>query len=245
MSLLFSIFTIAIYRPFFNLLVAIYLFLGLGSAEPDMGIAVIILTLIIRILLLPLSLAGSKSEPQRREVTKKLKELEKEFAQKPHEFKKARKKLFGKNRRLLIAELVSLGIQVITALMLFRIFKTGLEGKDLHLLYDFMPKVSESFNLEFLGRFDLSRSSLTLNLVQSLSIFIFETVAAITSPYPYSRAETVRLQFTLPVVSFFIFLFLPAGKKLFVITTLLFSTALLIAKYVYKRFAVEEKQASS
>ena len=40
-----------------------------------------------------------------------------------------------------ISETINITIQVIIILMLYRIFKTGLEGADLHLLYPFMPEV--------------------------------------------------------------------------------------------------------
>jgi hypothetical protein len=59
---------------------------------------------------------------------------------------------------------------------------------------------------------------------------------AYTSPYPYTRGQVVRLQLVLPVVSFIIFMGLPAGKKLFVITTLTFSILLNIGMAIQKRF---------
>jgi predicted lipid-binding transport protein (Tim44 family) len=57
-----------------------------------------------------------------------------------------------------------------------------------------------------------------------------------TSPYPPSKGEVVRLQLTLPVLSFVIFMGLPAGKKLFVITTLIFSIVLTIVKLIRRKF---------
>jgi Ca2+/Na+ antiporter len=99
-----------------------------------------------------------------------------------------------------------------------------------------MPKIEEPFNLVFLGRFDLAHTSFALNLIQSLAIFVLETLSIYTSPYPPQKGEVVRLQLVLPLVSFFIFMFLPAGKKLFVITTLLISIILVLYKYIRRRF---------
>lgn len=240
---IFDFFTTFIYQPFLNLLIFLYWLLGLGTAgAADMGIAVILLTIIIRFMLLPLSLAGSKSEEERREIAAKVKELELQYKDSPEKFKKARKSVFAKKRNVLFGEVFSLSIQISIALMLWKMFDTGLTGGDFHLIYGFMPQVEQPFNLLFLGQFELSRPSIILNLGMSLLIFVFETLAVLTSPYPPTRDEVVRLQLTLPLVSFLIFLRLPAGKLLFVMVTMIFSILLLIGKLIYYRFmAYKEK----
>lgn len=230
-------FTTFIYQPFLNILVGIYWVLGLGSVgAPDMGIAVILLTILIRVMLLPLSLAGTRSEDDRREIARKVQELEVRFQNDPESFKKARKKIFSRKRGVLIGEMFSLFIQISIALMLWKMFETGLTGGDLHLIYGFMPEVQQPFNLLFLDRFELSRPSILLNLLLAFLIFVFETIAVLTSPYPPTRDEIVRLQLTLPIVSFLIFLRLPAGKLLFVLVTMVFSIILAICRYIYQRF---------
>lgn len=232
-----DLFILVIYQPFLNLLVFIYWLLGLGTAsEPDMGIAVIILSVIIRLLLLPMSLAGSKSEPRKREIAEKVKQLRELHSDDPVRYKQEMKQIFHKSTPVVIGEMISLVVQVVTALMLWKIFASGLKGDDLHLLYDFMPKVSTPFNLVFLGKYDLTHTSLTLNLVQTALIFILETLSLYTSPYPTSKQEVFRLQLVLPAVSFLIFMGLPAGKKLFVITALIFSIALTLVKAIRRRY---------
>jgi YidC/Oxa1 family membrane protein insertase len=243
-------FSIFIYQPFFNLLVFLYWLLGQVSvSQPDMGVAVIILTIIIRILLLPMSLSGMKGERERRQIAAQVRELQAQYRDDPVKYREAKRLIFQKSRHVVGSELFSLSVQVGIALMLWKIFKTGLEGADLHLIYSFMPKVEFPFNLMFLGRFDLSQSSFTLNLLQSLLIFVLETLSVLTSPFPHTRAEVVRLQLTLPILSFLIFMFMPAGKKLFVITTLIFSILLTIVKFIRRKFLdykekVEKKEQS-
>ena len=245
---LIELFTTFIYQPFFNILILMYWILGFFAENaPDMGVAVILLTIFIRFLLLPFSLAGTRSENERREIAHKVKELEVEFKNDPESFKKARKKVFSRNRGVLVSEMFSLFVQISISLMLWKMFETGLKGDDFHLIYSFMPEVEQPFNLFFMGRFELSEPSLLLNLVLSLMIFIFETISVLTSPYPPTRDEIVRLQLTLPVVSFLIFARLPAGKLLFVIVTLIFSIILAILKFIYYRFMafkakVDEKE---
>lgn len=210
-----------------------------------MGVAVILLTIAIRFLLLPMTLSGERSEKDRREIARKIKEIEETYSHDPVAVRVETKKVMQQGRHVVIGELISLTIQVIVALMLYRIFARGLEGEDFHLIYGFMPEIDRPINLVFLGRFDLAHTSWVLNLAQSLAIFALETLSVLTSPYPHSRAEVVRLQLVLPVVSFLVFMFLPAGKKLFVITTLVFSIILTIIRYVRRKFLdyKEQKEA--
>ena len=226
-------FQVLVYQPFFNLLVGLYWLLDqIPGVNPDMGIAVIIFTVIIRILLLPVSLAAQKQEKTRKEIETQVKAINEQFAQDPVLRKQEFKKTFHRNRGVVVAELISLAIQVIIALMLWRIFGSGLPGEDIHLIYPWMPKVELPFNLVFLGKFDLSHPDWHLNLLQSVLIFIVETLSIYVSPYPVRKGEVVRLQLILPVVSFLIFSQLPAGKKLFIIVTLMFSILLILGRAI-------------
>lgn len=219
------------------------------DGNADMGVAVIFLTLLIRLLMLPLSFAGMRSESERREIAQQVKELEAKYTAEPVIYQAEKKKVFKTNKKIFIAEVVNLLIQVGIALMLWRIFATGLSGEDIHLIYPFLPKVDLPFNLVFLNRFDLTHTSFVLNLLQSILIFILETLMAYTSPYPTPRGQVVRMQLILPLVSFIVFMGLPAGKKIFVITTLAFSIVLTLVMAIQKRFnefkeKVEEKEKS-
>lgn len=244
-----DIFVNFIYQPFFNILLFFYWGLGfLTQGHPDMGIAVILLTILIRILLLPLSLAGDKSEKERRAIASKIKELEVAFSHDPITFRQQKKKLIHGSKSVFIGEFVSLLVQVGISLMLYKIFTTGLEGADTHLIYSFMPDIPQPFNLVFLNRFDLAHTNFTLNLLQSILIFVLETLSIYTSPYPPEKGEVVRLQLILPIVSFFVFMFFPAGKKLFVITALAFSIVLVVFKFVkhrYEAYKLKKEEAEA
>ncbi len=239
-------FILIIYQPFFNILLLIYWVLGLFTpTAPDMGVAVIIIAILIRLLLLPFSLAGTRTEKERREIAQKVLELEELYKDQPQEFRKERKKIFSRGRGVLAGEMISLVVQIAIALMLWKVFETGLLGDDFHLIYGFMPNIETPLNLMFLGTYDLTHPSIILNLILAFLLFIFETLAGLTSPYPTTRAEVVRLQLTLPIVSFFIFTRLPAGKLLFVIVTMIVSIILLIGQFIYYRFmAYKEKLAA-
>lgn len=217
------LFTTYIYQPFFNILVGIYWILGQMMEEPDMGIAVIIFAVIVRIIMLPLSFASDRSALEKKEISEKISKIRKEFAHDPVRIKLEEKKILRSNPGAIISETIIILIQLIIIIMLYRIFKTGLEGADFHLLYDFMPSIPQPINLMFLGQYDLSRPNFALNILQSLTIFVLEAFSMLFSVQPVSRREFLSLSLFMPVASFFIFAIMPAGKKVFIITTLIFS----------------------
>lgn len=234
MNIMISLFITYLYQPFLNLLVFFYWAVGQTPIGYDMGMAVILLTLLVRFILLPLSLSSHRSESERREIQKKVKEVQALYPHDPVARKKATKGVIRAKPRIVISEMSNFFIQTIIALTLWRIFSTGLTGQDLHLLYSWIPSVPQPYNLTFLGRFDLTHPDFVLNAIQAGLIFIIETIAIITSPYQVSKEEVVRVQLILPVVSFIFFAFMPAGKKLFVITTLMFSLVLMILRLIWR-----------
>lgn len=228
------ILTTYLYQPFLNLLVFFYWLVGHTPFGYDMGFAVILLTLSIRILLLPITLASQRSEAERRKIHDRIQEIESHEMATPVEKKEKIREVLRANPRILLSEAFMFLIQLAIALILWRIFATGLSGQDLHLLYPFMPTLPQPYVLTFLGHYDLTHPDLLLNIIQSVIIFVLETIVVLSSPYPVSRGEVVRVQIILPIVSFVIFAFLPAGKKLFVITTLLFSLTVLLLQMLYR-----------
>ena len=229
-----GLFTTLIYQPFFNLLVGIYWLLEqIIPGQTDMGIAVIIFTIVFRILWLPISFASGRSAKERHEISQKIKEINKAFSQEPVRLQEEMKKLTRGNRRIMIMSTLNLFFQIIVMLMLYRIFTTGLEGADFHLIYDWMPPHPEQFNLTFLGKYDLAHPNWTLNWINTGVIFLAELLSGLLSPFPTGRAELMSL-FILPLGAFTFFAYMPAGKKLFVITTLLFS----VIQMLFKLFKV-------
>jgi membrane protein insertase Oxa1/YidC/SpoIIIJ len=229
-SPLMEVFTSVIYQPFFNLLVGIYYLLGLIPRIPhDMGIAVIVFTVVFRILWLPISLSSDRKEDDKRAISEKIKEIRHQYQKDPPQRRLLEKQLMRSNSGLLIATFVNIGFQVLIALMLYRIFTKGLEGADFKLLYSFIHQPIHPFNLIFLAKYDLAHPSLVLNLIQTLLIFAFEVMSIVFSPFPATRKDLSTV-FVLPIISFIFFSAMPAGKKLFVITTLSFSIGLTLVK---------------
>lgn len=225
-------FTTLIYQPFFNLLVGIYWVLDqfITPGKADMGWAVIIFTVIFRILWLPVSFASGRSAKERHQISEKYREIQKLYAKDPLKEKAEMKRLLRGNRRVVVMSTINIFFQMMVMLMLYRIFTTGLEGADFHLIYDWMPPHPEQFNLTWLnGRFDLTHPNWTLNWINTGVIFAAELLSGLLSPFPTGRAELLSL-FILPLGAFTFFAYMPAGKKLFVTTTLLFSILLMLVK---------------
>lgn len=219
-----------IYQPFFNILVGLYEILGNISPElADMGIAVIIFSVVIRIILFPLTIMGERSEDEKRKIIARIEEAKNLYSHEPIRLRAEIKTIMRANARSVIATTANLAIGLAIILMLYRIFTTGLEGADFYLLYDFIPNPG-TINLMFLGKYDLSHTNATLNIIQSIMIFVVEVLSALRSPFPISRKDKAILQIFLPIGSFVIFMFLPAGKKLFVITALVFSAVYNVVK---------------
>jgi len=212
-----------IYQPFFNILVGLYWLVGqIGPEFQDMGIAVILFSLVVRLLTFPLTIAGERSEEEKRRIVSQVEKLKTTYSSEPIKLKAEIKKVMRGNLRTVLAASANLLIQLVIILMLYRIFTTGLEGADFHLLYDFMPRINH-VNLMFLGKYDLSHTNPTLNLYQSLMIFVVEFLIALRSPFPVGRRDVILLQVILPLGSYIVFMLMPSGKKVFIITSLLFS----------------------
>lgn len=180
-------------------------------------------TVAIRIILLPLTISGDRTEAERYKLSGEVDELKKRFSADPVARDAHVKNLLRSNRKIVFLSGLNLVIQTIVALMLWRIFAKGLLGADFHFLYDFVPQPKETLNLTFMGQYDLTKPNPTLNVLQSILIFIFEIEASLFSLFPITRKEIILAQLTLPIGSYIIFSQLPAGKKLFIITTLIFS----------------------
>ncbi len=225
-------FTLYIYQPFFNILVGLYWLTGFILPAPDMGLAVILFAIAVRIILLPFDLIGEQSDEDKFRVSERVKQIKKEFASDPVREREATREIMRQSPKAIFSEVFTITIQVLIILILYRIFTTGLEGADMHLLYSFMPAVRQPINLMFMGVYDLSRTNGTLNLIQSLMIGLSEIVHLYFAPIKPTRKDFLSLVLILPVVSFLIFMFLPAGKKVFIITSLAFGIILRLFKQI-------------
>jgi membrane protein insertase Oxa1/YidC/SpoIIIJ len=212
--------------------------------DPDMGIAVIFFAVAVRLILLPIDLVSERSDEDKFKISEKIKSLKKEFSDNPMRLKEEIRKTMRQSPGAIFSEIFSVIIQLTIIVVLYRIFTTGLEGEDMHLLYSFMPYIEEPINLMFLGQYDLSHTNSTLNIIQSLMIALSEYVHLSLSPVKSSRREFYSLVVIFPVVCFLVFIFLPAGKKVFIISSLAFTVLTRLYKHAsYLYFASRQVDA--
>jgi len=235
-----DIFTTYIYQPFFNILVGLYWLVGRLFSEPDMGIAVILFAVAVRLILLPIDMLGERSDEEKFQISEKIKKLRHDLESDPILQRSEIKKVMRQSPGAIISELFSVLIQLIIILILYRIFTTGLEGEDLHLIYPFMPQIREPINLMFLGKFDLSKTNSALNIIQSLMIALSEIIHLNFQAIKPSRRDFISLVILFPIVCYGVFIFLPAGKKVFIITSLAFGVVVSLVRqllYLYYSFS--------
>jgi membrane protein insertase Oxa1/YidC/SpoIIIJ len=232
-------FTTYLYQPFFNLLIGIYWLVGQVFPNPDMGIAMIFFAIAVRLIFLPIDLLGDRSEEDKFKISEKIKQLKIDLAADPIRLKAETSRIMRQKPGAIVSEIFNVIFQAIVIVMLYRIFTTGLEGADLHLIYKFMPKIQTPINLMFLDKFDLSRTNNTLNIIQSLMIAANESMHLYFSPVKPTEKDFISLVIIFPLVCFALFLFLPAGKKVYIITSLAFTMAVRLirqALYLYYSF---------
>lgn len=217
-----------VYQFFFNLLVLFYGVLGSIIANPDMGIAVICLSLFVRLLLLPLALGSRSSEEDKERIGRQYEELKRKHkTSDPLRFQKEKALLIRSEKRMIRSEMVNLGIQILIALILFRVFATGLQGDDMYLLYSWIPEPQLPLNLMFLGTIDLAVPNIQLNMLTAALLFVLEILQVLFSPWEPSRSD--RLMQIIVPGGVFLYLFnMPAGKTLFIITSLVCSVVLML-----------------
>lgn len=227
-----SFFEIYIYQPFFNILVGLYSLTANFLETPDMGIAVIFFAVAVRIILLPFDLIAERSDEEKYQIAKRVNQLRQDYVDNPMELRDQIRKVMRQSPGAIFSEMFTVLVQLTIIVVLYRIFSTGLVGEDMHLVYSFMPSVQEPINLLFLGKYDLSHTNSSLNLIQSVMIAVSEYIHLNTAPVKPSRREFLSLVVIFPVVCFLVFMFLPSGKKVFIIASLGFTIVLRLIKHV-------------
>ncbi|OQX51198.1 hypothetical protein B5M47_01425 [candidate division CPR3 bacterium 4484_211] len=224
------IITNIIYRPFLNALVLFYQWLPWG---PDMGLALIIFTIFINICLLPLSARGESSEEEKQELLNGLKRIEETFAGYPIRIKKEKDKLIRVHRKVIWSRYFSYAVYICYFLILYRVFKTGLKGDDLDLLYSFVPKPATPLNLKLLGGIELTEPNPWFNAVSALLTIPAELLGIIFSDFPPTKEDWLMVIFA-PLAAFFITYRIPSGQELFFTISLLFAMVVMITRQIFK-----------
>lgn len=200
-------FNVAIYQPIYN---ALAFLVGVVPGA-DVGVAIIILTVLIKLVLFPLSLAAVHTQIAMREVDPELKQLRKDFKDKPEELAKKTLALFKEKKIKPFASILLVLAQLPVIIGLYFVFlKEGSgAGFDPSLLYAFVETPLDA-SLSFFGVIDLTGPSIILALLVVASQFL---ASKLTLPKPtasegdersfqndLAKSMHVQMRYVFPVV---------------------------------------------
>jgi len=221
-----QIFNIVFYQPILNLLVFLY------NIVPghDIGLAIIIMTVIIKLILLPLSKQSIKSQKSLQELQPKIDEIKKKYADNKEEQGRAMMQLYKQNKVNPFSSCLPLLIQLPFLWAVFMVFRAGLSGQSLNLVYSFIYR-PESINTISLGFINLAKSNVVLAVLAGLAQFWQAKMMATKRPEVKgsdAKDEDMmaimnkQMVYMMPALTVFIGLSFPGGLALYwLVTTLL------------------------
>lgn len=210
------------YIPFYNLLI-FFAYLTNGSV----GWSIILLTVLIRVILLPSSIKAARATTKIQALQPKMNEIKEKYKGDQKAQTEAMAKLYKEEGASPLGSCLPLLIQLPILLILYRVFRIGLDTARYDYLYSFTPR-PETLNAVFMG-INLSKPDLwilpivagVLQLVLSLMTMPKTTPAAGTKVDP-TQAMMRQMTYIFPIVTIFIARSLPAALALYWVITTLF-----------------------
>jgi len=221
-----QIFNVIFYQPILNLLVFLY------NVVPghDIGLAIIIMTVIIKLILLPLSKQSIKSQKSLQGLQPKIDEIKKKYANNKEEQGRAMMQLYKQEKVNPFSSCLPLLIQLPFLWAVFMVFRAGLSGQSLSLVYSFVYR-PEVINTMSLGFVDLAKPNVVLAVLAGLAQFW--QAKMMTTKRPEVRGNGAKdedmmaimnkqMLYMMPALTVFIGLSFPGGLALYwLVTTLL------------------------
>lgn len=221
-----QIFNAIFYQPILNLLVFLY------NIVPghDIGLAIIIMTAVIKLILLPLSKQSIKSQKALQGLQPKIDEIKKKYAGNKEEQGRAMMQLYKQEKVNPFSSCLPLLIQLPFLWAVFMVFRAGLSGESLDLVYSFIYR-PEFINTISLGFIDLAKPNVILAVLAGLAQFW--QAKMMTTKRPEVRGNGAKdenmmaimnkqMLYMMPALTVFIGLSFPGGLALYwLVTTLL------------------------
>ncbi|MCK4553468.1 membrane protein insertase YidC [Candidatus Parcubacteria bacterium] len=212
------------YQPIFNLLIWLY------NIVPghDLGLAIIALTIIIKLVLLPLTKQQIKSQKALQDLQPKIDEIKKKYKDKKEAMGRAMMELYKKNKVNPFSSCLPLLVQLPFLFAVFRIFREGLNGESLSLVYSFISR-PETLNTLSFGIVDLAEPrNIYLAVLAALATFWQARMMSTKKPAVKSKGAkdenmmaimNKQMLYFMPILTFFISYQFPAGLALYWLTT--------------------------
>jgi len=239
-----NIFQVVFYQPILNLLIFLYNIIP-GN---DLGLAIIAMTVIIKLILLPLSKQSIRSQKSLQDLQPKINELKKRYADNKGAMGKAMMELYRQEKVNPFSSCLPLLIQLPFLWAVFWVFRNGLNGQSLNLVYSFIHR-PEIINPLSFGLIDLSKPNVVLAVLAGLAQF-WQAKMMSTKRSPLkskgSRDEDMmaimnkQMLYFMPALTVFIGLTFPGGLALYWLTTTVLTA--LQQLYLFKRQERDNEQ---
>lgn len=218
-----EIFNVIFYQPILNLLIFLY------NIVPgrDIGLAIIIMTAAIKLILLPLSKQSIKSQKALQELQPKIDEIKKKYANNKEEQGRAMMELYKREKVNPFSSCLPLLIQLPFLWAVFMVFRDGLNGQSLNLVYPFISR-PEFINPVSLGFVNLAKPNAVLAVLAGLAQFWQAKMLTVKRPeIKTSGAKdedmmaimNKQMLYIMPALTVFIGLSFPGGLALYWLTT--------------------------
>lgn len=238
-----NIFQTIFYQPILNLLVFLY------NVIPghDIGLAIIAMTIIIKLALLPLSKQSIKSQKALQDLQPKIDELKKKLANNKEAQAKAMMDLYKQEKVNPFSSCLPLLIQLPFLWAVFRVFRDGLNGASLALVYPFITR-PETINHISFGLVDLSKPNVVLAVLAGLAQFwqakMMTTKRAEVKNGAAKDEDMMAIMnkqmlYIMPVLTVFIGITLPGGLSLYWFTLTMLTA--LQQLYIFKKKSKEQQ----
>jgi YidC/Oxa1 family membrane protein insertase len=220
-------FYITLYQPLFNLLVILYNYIP----GHDFGIAIIFLTIIIRVILYPLSVKAVNSQRGLQKLQPQIQEVQKKYKNDREKQAKEILDLYKKEKINPFSGLFLALIQLPILIALYQVFWSGLNPKELAVLYGFVFNPGH-INSLFLYIIDLAKPNFVLAILAGLTQY-FQTKMLLPKKgneaggqnkgADFSQVMQKQMVYFFPVFTVIILISLPSALGLYWAVSGLFS----------------------
>lgn len=217
-----SIVSAVLYKPLFNLLILlVWIFPGHYVA-----FAIIVLTIIIRVILLPSSMKASRQQIKMRNLQPEIQELQARYKDDKQKQSQELMKFYKEKNINPMGSCLPLLIQLPILLILYYVFKNGLDTSHFGLVYSFIPK-PEFINTNFFGIDLAQKEKWILPIIAGALQFVQGwQLTPKTQPgktQEMSAMVSKQMLYLMPIFTVFIAGSLPAALPLYWIVTTAFS----------------------
>jgi len=224
---LINFFYIILYQPLFNGLVFLYNYVP----GHDFGIAIILLTVIIRIILYPVSVKAINSQRGLQKLQPKMQEIQNKYKNDKEKQAKEILDLYKKEKINPFSGLLLALIQVPILIALYQVFWSGLNPKELAVLYSFVLNPGQ-INPLFLHIINLAKPNMVFAILAGVTQY-FQTKMLLpqnstsavgkNKSADMSQAMQKQMVYFMPVFTVMILFNLPSALGLYWTISGLFS----------------------